>query len=287
MTKIFTALGFIGTILIIVLFNHLTGFELHSFTFFFIVPLGGLLVGAAAASGLFYGHLRYNKPVNKNHYLLGAALGVVAFFGVYYVSYLTTYINANNEINYSFDGDPISYYEIDGEQITFSKYLEISKNAKSQFYFRGRPVGDEVEAGVGFGTLMFYLHILAAAVAGAVVGLVVVGDKRYCEKCKKYTKEKELFKFDVDDQFEDAVSDLTSAVDNISALQKIIKNTKLKTDKVNAYAQVDLEYCPNCHDSRLLVKLMKLNSDSNFEEVMKFRQSIHIKDNIAKAILGA
>lgn len=284
MTNIFTTLGFTGTILIIVLFNHLTGFELHSFSFFFIVPLGGLLVGAAAAVGLFYGYLRYNKPVKKTHYVFGAALGVAAFLGIYYVSYLTTYVDANKEINYSFNGDPISSYEIDGQRVTFSKYLEISQNAKSQFYFRGRPVGDEVETGGGFGALMFYLQILAAAVAGASVGLVIIGDKRYCENCTKYTKEKELFKFDVE-QYEDIVCNLTNAIDKPSVLKKIIKTVGLKDDKINAFVRVDLDYCPNCYDSHLLIKVFKLDSNSNFEEVSKFSQSIKITSDVARSII--
>jgi len=285
MTKIFTTIGLVLTVIIIVLFNHLTGFELHSFTLLFIIPVGGLLVGAMSSAGMFYGYLRYNKPVNKNHYLLGALLGAVAFFGIYYVSYLTTYVGPDNEINYSFKGDPISYYEIDGEQITFSKYLQLTKQAKSHFYFRGRPVGEDVNTGEGTNTFFFYLQLLSAVLAGVCVGLVIVGDKRYCENCKKYTKEKELFKFDID-QYEDSVRDLADAVDDTKALQEIIKTTHLKEEKVNAFAQVDLEYCPNCHDSRLLVKVFKLDSNNGFEEVAKFKQIIKIKNETARTILS-
>lgn len=286
MTNIFTVFGFIGTVILVVLFNHLTGFDLNSFTFFFIIPLGPILIGMGAAAGFFYGRFRYNKPVNKNHYLLGAVLGVAAFFGVYYASYLTTYVSTDKEINYSFNGDPISSYEIDGEQVTFSKYLEISKNAKSQFYFHGRPVGGEVDTGGVLSTILFYLNILAATVAGAAVGLVIIGDKKYCKKCKKYTKEEKLFKFDID-QYEDNVNNLISAIDNLNELKNIIKNTSLKDDNPNIFGQVDLEYCPSCHDSHLLVKVFKLGSNKNFEEVSKFRQSIKIKEYIAYLILGA
>lgn len=281
---IFTVVGFAATVMIVVLFNHLTGIELHSLTLLFVIPMGGLLVGAAAASGMFVGYLEYHKPISKNQYLLGAVLGVFAFLGVYYVSYITTYVTSDNEINYSFKGDPISSYEIGGQPITFSKFLEIGKQAKSQFLFRGVPVGGGVDTGGTVGSFLFYLQLLAAATAGAAVGLAIVGDKKYCEKCKKYTEEDDLFKFDVD-QYDRVVQELTGAAESPAALQKIIKTTTLKDPKVNAFAQVVLQYCSNCYDNRLIIKVMKSNSKSGFEEVTKLRQNFSITAEVAKVII--
>ncbi len=286
MIKIFTAASFIGTILIVVLFNNISGYELHSFNLWFIIPVGALLVGAASTAGMFYGHLRYNRPVTGKHYLLGLVLGVVALYGVYYVSYLTTYITPDNEINYSFNGEHISNYEIDGEQITFGKYLEITRqSSEHQFFFRGVPRGEGYETGEGVNTFYFWLQIIGAALGGIGGGLAMLGDKKYCQNCKKYKKEKELFKFDVD-EYETVLGKLAEAISDVEKLKKLIKETKLKDEKVNAYAAVELEYCPTCFDSFLLVKVMKLNSDSAFEEVQKFRQTVEIKSEIADAVIS-
>lgn len=284
LTKIFTPLTLIGTIALVVIFNHLTGFELHSFTFFFIIPIGALLVGAAAASGLFLGLLKDNKPVTKQHYILGLILGVVAFYGIYYVDYKTTYVTENKEISYTFEGDPISYYEIDGEQITFSKFLKLS-NGGSQFYFRGRPIGEEVDPGETANSFFFYLNVVAAALAGAVVGLTIVGDKKYCQKCKKYNKEKELFKFEVE-KYEEVVNKLVNSIEKPSALKEIISTYGMKKDaKVTAFAQVDLDYCPTCDDAKMHIKVLKLDGD-NFQEVGKFRQTIPVSQVVVFAFTG-
>lgn len=286
MIKLFTAISFVGTIIAVVLFNNISGYELHSFNLWFIIPIGALLVGAGATSGLFYGHLRYNKPVSKNQYLLGLALGVTALFGVYYVSYQTTYITADNEINYSFKGDPISTYEINGEPITFGKYLEITRQSSShQFFFRGVPRGESYDTGEGVNTFYFWLQLIGAALGGIGVGLAMLGDKEYCQKCKKYKKEKELFKFDVD-VYETILQNLAESIDDTVKLQSLIKNTKLKEEKVKAYASVELHYCPSCFDSTLQVKVMRIGSNSSFEEVQKLRQVFAISPEQSEAIVN-
>ncbi|MFA7676259.1 MAG: hypothetical protein WCY28_02520 [Candidatus Shapirobacteria bacterium] len=284
MNKFFSLIGFLATIVLVVLFNHITGFEIHSFSLFFIIPVGGLLVGAGASAGFFYGQIKYHKPIRKNQYLIGALLGFIAFFGVYYVSYLTTYVAPDNEINYSFEGDHISNFEIDGERITFSKYLEINNQAESQFYFRGRPMGEGIETGGIVNSIFFYLQLLASILAGAGVGLVMVGDRKYCDKCKRYTEQKELLKFNVD-QYEQVILELTKSINNPSALKKSIEKLALKEEKVIAFAQVELQYCPNCYESCLIIKIMKLNSKSEFEELKEFRQFLPLKEEIAKSLI--
>lgn len=285
MNKVFSLIGFLATIVLVVLFNHITGFEIHSFSLFFIIPVGGLLVGAGASAGFFYGQIKYHKPIRKNQYLIGALLGFIAFFGVYYVSYLTTYVAPDNEINYSFEGDHISNFEIDGERITFSKYLEINNQAESQFYFRGRPIGEGIETGGIVNSISFYLQLLASILAGAGVGLVMVGDKKYCDKCKRYTEQEELFRFNVD-QYEKVIAELAKSIDDSASLRKIIEKESLKEEKVVAFIKVELQYCPNCYDSCLIIKIMKLNSKSEFEELREFRQFLTIKEKVAKSLIG-
>jgi len=65
MNKIFGLIGFLATIILIVLFNHITGFELQSFSLFFIMPVGGLLIGASASAGFFMGKLNIINQLEK------------------------------------------------------------------------------------------------------------------------------------------------------------------------------------------------------------------------------
>lgn len=282
-TKLFALLSLAGTIIIVVLFNHLTGYQLHTFALWFIIPVGGLIVGAAAASGLFYGHLKENKPVGVREYVIGAIMGLVAFYGINYVSYLTTYVDENKDINYSFKGDPISTYELDGEPITFSKFRELTKESSSQsVYFHGRTT--DVDTGKTANSIIDVLQVLASGLAGVLVGFAIAGNKRYCEKCKKYTKGKILFKFDPD-RYEEILNSMIAAANNSIVLQKIIAETKLSKEKPDAYIQVEIDYCPDCHDSLLVTRVFKQNAKKEFEELTKFKQSIQISDEASRAIV--
>lgn len=281
-STIFAFLSFVGTIVVVVLFNHITGWELNSFSLWFIIPVGGLLVGAAAASGLFYGYLKDNKPVGAREYIIGILIGLTAFYGINYVSYLTTYVDQNNEINYSFKGDPISSYEIDGEPITFGKYLDISKTSQQSIYFHGSTT--DINTGKTGTSLINILQVLASGLAGLGIGLIIVGNRRYCENCKKYTIEKVLSKFDVE-HYEEVMKSLVESSNDPTTLKRIITETKLTEEKVNTYAQTEIDYCPDCYDSRLVVKVFQMNSKKEFEELTKFKQVIQISVNTSRAIV--
>ncbi len=281
MIKLFTILGLITTILLVVLFNHLTGYEIHSFALWFVIPVGGGLVGAGAASGLFYGYLRYNKPVTGKVYLLGMLLGIIAFYGIYYVSYVTTYVDSDNKTNYSFKGDPLSTYEFDGQPITFSKYLELKKESVTHQIFYRVPIhSGEYTTGKTTNTLSFYLQLLAAIIGGAVVGLAIIDKKKFCKKCKRYSQEKELFKFNIDD-YDVIFKKLLESIKEISKLEELIKDTKFIQEKGKGYISVEQQYCPNCFESVIKVKAMRPTSDS-FEEVEKLTQVFELSPEIAR-----
>jgi len=242
-----------------------------------------LFVGAGAVSGIYYGHLKSNKPIGKKEYLIGTVLGIVAILGIFYVSYLTTYVTPDKEINFWFKGDHISTYEIDGQPITFSKWLQITESeGKQQLFFRGVPMGEGVETGATVNNLYFYLNFLGAA-AGSFFTLVALGSKRFCKKCKKYIKNRELFKFGVDEH--DAIAEqLNASINDPQKLFALI-GRKFEIGKANAYCQVDLEYCPTCFDSILVIKVMRKDSRGNFEEVQKLRQALKLNDEVGEDIM--
>lgn len=283
MIKTFSIVGFVGTILAVVLINNITGYELQSFHLWFIIPIGALFVGAGAVSGIYYGNLKANKPIGKKEYLIGIVMGLLALYGIFYASYLTTYVTPDKEINNWFNGDHISTYEVDGEQITFSKWLQLSEGSgKQQIFFRGVPVGEGIETGETVNNLYFYLNFLGAAV-GSFFTLLILGSKRFCKKCRKYIKEKELFKFGVEEH-DEIVAKINASINNPKELFALI-GRKFEIEKANAYIQVDLEYCPTCFDTDLVVKVMQKDSKGNFGEVQKLRQTIKLKPEIGEVIM--
>ncbi|MCM8803618.1 MAG: hypothetical protein NC827_10015 [Candidatus Omnitrophica bacterium] len=180
MTKIltYTIIGVAGTIIITLLFNFIFRLELQSCALFFIIPIGGIYVGIGSASGLFYSYLRYNKLIKFKQFLIALVLGIATFYGIYYASYLTTYIN----------GDHISNYEINGERISFTKYLELEKSsAEIKLSFGNLVVPGGFETGKTYNTIMFYLQLLGSVFGSIGIGLYfLMEQQKRLEENKKY-----------------------------------------------------------------------------------------------------
>lgn len=174
-SSLMTMLGVLGTIIVVTLFNNIFHTELQSFFIFFIIPIGAICVGIGSASGLFYSYLHYKKSITYKPFLIALVFSIVAFYGIYYASYLTTYVSPDNNINYWFNGNHISKYEIDGEKVTFSKYLEV-ENSSSENEFvigiNGAPVsGGAFKTGKTLTTIMFYLELLGSMLGSVGFGL--------------------------------------------------------------------------------------------------------------------
>ncbi|NQU77458.1 hypothetical protein HQ544_02055, partial [Candidatus Falkowbacteria bacterium] len=59
----------IVTAVIFVLLNRLTGWEIHSLSILFVLPLGGLLLGLGGAAGFFLGRKFTNNKIVKADYI--------------------------------------------------------------------------------------------------------------------------------------------------------------------------------------------------------------------------
>lgn len=81
------AIGLVITILVIVCVNHLTGFNLFSFTLYAIVPVGGLIAGFAAASGYYFSSIRFGLTPNKPVLLQIVLASALAQILIYYAEF--------------------------------------------------------------------------------------------------------------------------------------------------------------------------------------------------------
>lgn len=141
---IYTLIGITGTILITILFNRIFGFQLQSFSLWFIIPVGGIYVGLGAVSGLYYYYFKHEDAISLNWkvYLVSLILGLATFLAIYYISYLT------------------SNYEIGGGKITFIRYLQIEKTSGESFFaINGIPSMQGIDTGKTINTVYFYLQI--------------------------------------------------------------------------------------------------------------------------------
>jgi hypothetical protein len=147
-----------------------TGFALYSFVFFFVIPVGAILAGFAAASGYYFGLTLLNdKPVG-NVVVNMVLAAVSAYLAAHYVPYFVL--------------------EIDGilvrEFISFPEYLDISiRSASMSFGVRGHAIGETGEMRPLWGYLYAALQVGGFAAGGFAVFGFLLG-RPYCEGCGKY-----------------------------------------------------------------------------------------------------
>ncbi len=146
---LYSVCGAVGTIIVTLLFNNLSGFQLQSFSLWFVIPVGGIYVGLGAISGLYYYLFKHNKPFLFSHitykiFLVSLILGGVTFLGIYYFSYII-----ENHI----------------PAISFIKYLKIEATSGESFFAINKiPSSQGVDMGGPINSIYFYLQILGVLI---------------------------------------------------------------------------------------------------------------------------
>lgn len=283
---LFTLLGFIATILGFVYLTEITGYVIHSYTFYAIVPVGGFLVGMAATAAFFFSRKFFQKPIKIKEYIIGALLGIAAYAGIYYASYLTLYISPEGEPNRWFRGEHISNFESeDGKTITFSRYMEAELSEVTHSLSRGRSLRRrEFTTGETINVLLLLLQLLGAVVGGALMGLIAGGAVRYCDKCKKYMLEKELFRLHPDEYSK--LIELVERKEIGFSLADSIKNLNNASSTDAQYVNVSIEYCPTCHTGHLTIKSMKKNEKSKEEEIPEFTKTVIVANDVTRSLVA-
>jgi predicted Zn finger-like uncharacterized protein len=140
------------TILLVVVVVVFTGYHIHSFSLFFVIPIGGLFAGAFCGSGVLWGlHLTRRKPANL-HRWASLTLGIIGFIGTYYGLYATTYVSSDMKINHKFEGLHISnfVYKDTGKEINFYSYLiDEVRNRQSTFIIGVGKSGKQIPIPIG------------------------------------------------------------------------------------------------------------------------------------------
>lgn len=280
---IFGLIGSIATAIVVVLFNQWTGWEIHSLSILFIIPIGGILLGMGGAGGFFLGRKLTNTKMLKIDYIIAIALGLLTFFGVNYIAYINTYISvdSNDEIKILNQfSQPTDYTSI-SQFISFGDYMNmINSSSTHQFRYKGAvKVGDEFEVGETTTTILFYIQLLGV-ILGSLAMALFLADSKYCDKCKKYYKNKVLKSFDLE-KFDEYVEIINKNIKNGISLKKAINELKGYNSKDKKYGQIELLYCPSCHDSYLLIKFFAIDSNNESKEITDLQQTISLEQGVS------
>jgi hypothetical protein len=129
----------------------------------------------------------------------------------------------------------------------------------------------------------FGLEGMGFLVGGLMIGSLLVGDRRYCERCQRYMKDKLLFSI-LPDQFEDTVQRLNAALQSGHDLRALVE-TESATKIKEGHVQTTISYCPMCYEGFLLLKAMRKTTDG-FEELKEHRQTIRVSGVVAREVVA-
>lgn len=164
-------IGAVGTLLasyVFYLISRYIELELHTFSLLFIIPFGGVLIGCAATAGLGLVS-RHFRPLPKLFgYVFALILGIIGFLGIYAFQYANT----------TYKGEHISAYEIDGTQVTFTKYMDLMLNTPQDQYVKfGRRVRQaDFQSSPGMNKYGFYSNLVVSAIGALGVASMIYAD---------------------------------------------------------------------------------------------------------------
>ncbi|MBP2024156.1 ribosomal protein L44E [Clostridium punense] len=286
----FGLISLLLTILADYLIMAFIGISVHSFTLWFILPIGGAILGAFCGKGIFLYLKHANIKATAKHTITSAILAFIGFWAINYFAYFSTYVD-DESINNTFKGEHISNYMYnDTEPFTFKNYLEFQfETSESVVSVGGHSSGSSISFGKGYNKTSFYITMLGFIIGGLTVGSTVVGDKSYCDKCKKYMKEKKLYDFTY------------SSFDNeVMALEKALQKTKEEFDDFikqerpfeeygEPYITAVLTYCPVCKDGFINLKFMEPKKGSGgklvWEENDKYTKKLPLSNEASSMIV--
>jgi hypothetical protein len=223
---------------------RITGFDLFTFSVWFVVPAGALFIGYAAASGYYFGSLYFHKKPNAILLIQMVTVAGLTQLLIYWLGYATMVLD---------DGRRVA------DLIPFSEYLDVSLTAAH--YRMARASSDMGEIGT-FGYWLAAIQFVGFLVGGLNI-FMLLRSKPVCQSCNLYlrplaTKQK---------RFADAQSAggyynrlFTLPVDGRDFAALI--RSEVKVDKVAQGAmQVDtaLLGCPACKSQIVEEKFQQYN----------------------------
>lgn len=286
MSILFGVLGIIGITIADTAVMALMGISVQSFSLFFILPIGGLVEGSLT-SRLMFKHLkRKNIKANFMHYMLAALIAFSTFWTINFTYYMTTYVD-DNKINHLFKGEHISNYMYnDYEVFTFKNYLD---NSFSTTEVKSKHISTPMNFGRGYNKTSFIIDMVGFVIGGLLSGLMVLGGLAYCDKCKRYMTDKELYKIPLTECDEEIKAFSNMLNDTKERVQEFINSDKPSLEHNEAHIQVTLSYCPICKEGYLAFKHLEpkkhSNNNTEWEEKEIDRKKVSLTKEMVEKIL--
>lgn len=251
------------TAIAVVAISKVTGFDIFTFSLWFVVPVGALLTGFAAAAGYYFGSLYFHKRATWHLLIQMVVIAGVTQALIYYMGYATMVLD---------DGTKIS------DVIPFWNYLDILLT--SAHYQVGRTMADTGEVG-SFGYWLAGFQFVGFLVGGFAIWAFLQA-KPICQKCDLYLRplakrEKSFRDAEAASPYYDAL--FQHPVDGPEFSELIRSESKVQASAGALHIKTVLHGCPLCK-AQLIEEEVQVYNGSEWKQVDKLHRKVQIPDGI-------
>jgi len=230
------------TAALLLLFERLTGFDLFSLMWWVVVPVGAFLTGLVAASGYYAGAVALDLKPGRMVALAMLGLAVLVAVALHYARYRMATLADGQAVS-----GLVSFPRFVGWTLSHTRY---------DLFVHGRGLAGDggVEIGV-LGYVVALLQLAALALGGLVVYLILA-DKTYCERCRKFLRRSMKLRLGFAGDM--AMVDELRVVEALS--RPYFQRLRALPEGRTAALELELLSCPGCRKEALVERPMLLRN---------------------------
>ncbi len=255
--------------LALILFGKIMfGFEVTSFSLFFVVPVGSLVAGAIMCGGLSRGLFKKNIKSSGSLQLINVLMAMVFFVLIQFAYYQVTYLDDDMNINYKFQGEQVGNFVFeDDEPVNFINFtVDKIDSQVITFSRRTRAIGS-VDGNTTVNWIFFAIDFIGYVIGGVFGYNMTFTDAVYCETCKKYMKKDEIFSILENIPEKENKLKALSESEAADELEIFIKENPIQKPKNKEpfYYKGTFYRCESCADGFILLEYHALNSKGKYD----------------------
>lgn len=285
MSIIFGLLALILSIIVPILIEYITNFQVIHFSLFFIIPVGALAVGYLCSIGYYFGLKKSNIKITKSRKRVALLLAIICIVGIYYCSYAMAHVDETGNLVMAFEGDHVSNYAVDGYgRLTFGTYTKyIIESTPISFSYRRTSLGNV--SNPIFCWIFAGIDVLGVIIGSFLAASYIKDNNPYCDNCNKYKKKKAIFKIPKQngDEFFAELANYVADINSITTLKSIVD--KYTDTELKEYYECELIHCSDCYETELKFSLYEIKKKRKAEKNDKYSYSVKVNHTLMRDYL--
>jgi hypothetical protein len=236
------SVSFAATVALLLVVERLTGFDLFSLMWWVVVPVGAFATGLVAASGYYAGAVALDLKPGRAVAVAMPVLALLVWVALHYARYRMVTLADGQVVS-----GVISFPRFVGWTLSHTRY---------DLFVHGRGLAGNggVEVGV-LGYVVALLQLGALALGGLVVYLILA-DKTYCERCRRFLRRSLKLQLG----FAGDLSAVTELRAEEALSRRYFERLRALPDGQTAALELELLACPGCAKEALVERPMLLRN---------------------------